>query len=163
MPLIIGTNEHEAALFRWMSSPLMPITPQAIKAMFAEIAAEQPGLQLPSEAEIGATYRARGKARGMGVARDLGVPDALDLVRRGARHRRAGIRVPVRLGHPDAGLLRLGAAHATELPYVWGNLLAGPKDPTFKLGGLKTGRGVSERMRARWRNFAGRRTDRVGR
>ncbi len=34
-------------------------------------------------------------------------------------------------------LLRLGAAHATELPAVWGNLVAGSKDPTFKLGGLK--------------------------
>ena len=33
-------------------------------------------------------------------------------------------------------LLRLGAAHATELQYVWGNLAAGPKDPTFKMGGL---------------------------
>ena len=55
---------------------------------------------------------------------------------------------------PMLRLLRLGAAHATELPYVWGNLVAGPKDPTFKLGGLKAGTAVSERMRARWRNFA---------
>ena len=51
-------------------------------------------------------------------------------------------------------LLRLGAAHATELPYMWGNLVAGPKDPTFKLGGLKAGRTVSARMRRRWLNFA---------
>jgi para-nitrobenzyl esterase len=51
-------------------------------------------------------------------------------------------------------LLRLGAAHATELPYVWGNLVAGSKDPTFKLGGLKTGREVSRRMRRRWLDFA---------
>jgi para-nitrobenzyl esterase len=55
---------------------------------------------------------------------------------------------------PMLRLLRLGAAHATELPYVWGNLVAGPRDPTFKLGGLKVGTAVSERMRARWRNFA---------
>jgi para-nitrobenzyl esterase len=40
------------------------------------------------------------------------------------------------------------------LPYVWGNLVAGPKDPTFKLGGLKAGTALSRRMRARWRNFA---------
>ena len=53
-------------------------------------------------------------------------------------------------------LLRLGAAHATELPYVWGNLVAGPKDPTFKLGGLKAGTAVSERIRTRWLNFAAR-------
>ena len=40
------------------------------------------------------------------------------------------------------------------MPFVWGNLVTGPKDPTFKLGGIKTGRLVSERMRTRWLNFA---------
>jgi para-nitrobenzyl esterase len=55
---------------------------------------------------------------------------------------------------PMLRLLRLGAAHATELPYVWGNLVAGPKDPTFKLGGLKAGLEVSSRLRDRWLNFA---------
>jgi len=57
-------------------------------------------------------------------------------------------------GTPMLRLLRLDAAHATELPYVWGNLVAGPKDPTFKLGGLAAGTAVSERMRTRWLNFA---------
>ena len=28
---------------------------------------------------------------------------------------------------PMLRLLRLGGAHATELPYVWGNLVAGPE------------------------------------
>ena len=55
---------------------------------------------------------------------------------------------------PMLRLLRLGGAHATELPFVWGNLVAGPKDPTFRLGGLKTGKVVSARIQARWRNFA---------
>ena len=32
--------------------------------------------------------------------------------------------------------------------------MAGPKDPTFKLGGLATGKAVSRRIRARWCNFA---------
>ena len=30
----------------------------------------------------------------------------------------------------------------------------GPRDITFKLGGLKPGEALSERMRARWANFA---------
>ena len=73
VPLIIGTNKHEAALFRWMKSPLMPITPEAIRAMFEQIAAEQPGLRLPSEADIRWAYSGlRTKAIGMGVARDVG-------------------------------------------------------------------------------------------
>ena len=55
---------------------------------------------------------------------------------------------------PMLKMLRIAAAHATELPYVWGNLVAGRRDPTFKMGGLKTGTEVSARMRARWLNFA---------
>lgn len=39
MPLIIGTNQHEAALFRLMRSALMLITPHAITSMFNQIAA----------------------------------------------------------------------------------------------------------------------------
>jgi para-nitrobenzyl esterase len=154
VPLIIGTNKHEAALFRFMKLPLMPITPQAIKAMFAQIASEQPGLQLPSEAQLGATYRGRGKTPGMGMARDLGF--RMPTIWMAEGHATVA---PVHVyrfdwATPMLRLLRLGAAHATELPYVWGNLVAGPKDPTFKLGGLKAGCAVSERMRTRWRNFA---------
>ena len=44
---------------------------------------------------------------------------------------------------PLLKVLLVSAAHATELPYVWGNLAMGPKDPTFKLGGLKVGAAVS--------------------
>jgi para-nitrobenzyl esterase len=154
VPLIIGTNEHEAALFRWMKSPLMPITPEAITEMFAGIAAEQPGVQLPTEAQLGATYRGRGKTPGMGVARDIGF--RMPSIWLAEAH---GAVAPVYLyrfdfATPMLRMLRLGGAHATELPYVWGNLVAGSKDPTFKLGGLKAGTAVSERMRARWRNFA---------
>lgn len=154
VPLLIGTNEHEAALFRFMKSPLMPITPEAIKAMFAAIAAEQPGLQIPTEADLGAAYRGRGKKPGMGVARDIGfrMPSLWFAEGHGARAATYVYRFD--WATPVLKLLRLGGAHATELPYVWGNLVAGPKDPTFKLGGLKTGRTVSERMRTRWLNFA---------
>lgn len=155
VPLIIGTNKHEAALFRWMRSPLLPITPQAINTMFSEIASEQPGLQLPSEADlVGAYPGLRGKARGMGVARDIGF--RMPSVWFAEGHTTVA---PVYLyrfdfATPMLRLLRLGAAHATELPYVWGNLVAGSKDPTFKLGGLKAGTAVSERVRSRWTGFA---------
>jgi para-nitrobenzyl esterase len=154
VPLIIGTNKHEAALFRWMKSPLMPITPDAIKAMFAEVATEQPALQLPSEAQLEAAYRGRSKVKGLGVARDIGF--RMPSIWFAEGH---GAVAPVYLyrfdfATPMLRLLRLGAAHATELPYVWGNLVAGPKDPTFKLGGLKAGTAVSARMRARWLSFA---------
>lgn len=155
VPLIIGTNKHEAALFRWMKSPLMPITPQAIRDMFTEIAAEQPGVQLPTEAQIRAAYRGRRKKIiGMGVARDVGF--RMPSIWFAEGHRKVA---PVYLyrfdfATPMLRLLRLDGAHATELPFVWGNLVAGSKDPTFKLGGLKAGKTVSARMRTRWLNFA---------
>jgi para-nitrobenzyl esterase len=155
VPLIIGTNRDEAALFRWMKSPLMPIAPKTIRAMFEEIANEQPELQLPSEAQIGSAYSGiRTRARGLHVARDVGF--RMPTVWFAEGHSAVA---PVYLYRfdwttPMLRLLRLGAAHATELPYVWGNLVMGPRDITFKLGGLKQGEAVSERMRTRWVRFA---------
>lgn len=155
VPLIIGTNRDEAALFRWMKSPLMPIAPKTIKAMFDEIASEQPGLQIPSEAEIGSAYSGiRTRALGLHVARDVGF--RMPTVWFAEGHSEVA---PVHLYRfdwttPMLRLLRLGAAHATELPYVWGNLVMGAKDITFKLGGLKPGTAVSERMQDRWIAFA---------
>lgn len=155
VPLIIGTNADEAALFRWMKSPLLPITPEAIRVMFESIAAEQPGLQLPSEAQIMSAYSGlRTKARGMGMARDIGFRMPTLWFAEGHSTVAPVYLYRFDFSTPMLRLLRLGAAHATELPYMWGNLVAGPKDPTFKLGGLKHGRAVSQRMRRRWVNFA---------
>ena len=50
----------------------MPIAPETIKAMFAEIASEQPSLRLPSEKELKGTYRGLGKGHGLLVTSDLG-------------------------------------------------------------------------------------------
>jgi para-nitrobenzyl esterase len=90
----------------------------------------------------------------MGVARDIGF--RMPSIWFAEGHSLVG---PVYLyrfdfATPMLRMLRLGAAHATELPYVWGNLVAGPKDPTFKLCGLKAGQALSARIRARWLNFA---------
>ena len=144
VPLIIGTNKHEAALFRLMRSPLMPITPRAITSMFTEIAAEQPDLQLPTEEQIGSAYsRLRRKARGLSIATDVGF--RMPSVWLAEGHSTVAPVYLYRFDYstPLLKLLLVGAAHATELPYVWGNL-GGPKDPTLKLGGAKTAKAVSE-------------------
>lgn len=155
VPLIIGTNKDEAALFKWMKSPLMPITPDAIRAMFGEIANEQPDLKLPSEAEIGSAYSGlKLKAAGLAVARDIGFRMPTIWLAEGH-----SAVAPVYLyrfdwATPMLRALRVGATHATELPYVWGNLVSGRKDITFKLGGLKVGKALSARLQNRWVNFA---------
>ncbi|HME47331.1 carboxylesterase/lipase family protein [Mycobacterium sp.] len=154
VPLIIGTNKHEAALFRWMKSPLMPITPHAITSMVAEIAAEQPDLQLPTEEQIGSAYAGmRVRARGLSIASDVGF--RMPSVWLAEGHSTVA---PVYLyrfdwSTPMLKLLQVGAAHAMELPYVWGNL-SGPKDISLKLGGVKNAKAVSQRVRTRWINFA---------
>lgn len=154
VPLIIGTNKHEAALFRLMRSPLMPITPSAITSMFNQIAAEQPDLQLPTEEVIGSAYsRLRRKARSLRIATDVGF--RMPSVWLAEGHARVAKVYLYRFDYasPLLKLLTVGAAHATELPYVWGTLGA-PKDPTLKLGGTRTAKAVSKRVRARWINFA---------
>jgi para-nitrobenzyl esterase len=154
VPLIIGTNKREAALFRLMRSPLMPITPRAITSMFTQIAAEQPDLQLPTEEQIGSAYsRLRRKARSLSIATDAGF--RMPSVWLAEGHSRVAPVYLYRFDYstPFLKLLLISAAHATELPYVWGNLGA-PKDPTLKLGGAKTAKAVSKRVRARWINFA---------
>ena len=119
VPLIIGTNKHEAALFRLMTSPLMPITPHAITSMFSQIAAEQPDLQLPTPEVIGSAYshsRLRRKARSMSIATDVGF--RMPSVWLAEGHSTVA---PVYLYRFDYSttllkVLLVRAAHATELP-----------------------------------------------
>ncbi|WP_156689367.1 carboxylesterase/lipase family protein [Mycobacterium sp. Marseille-P9652] len=154
VPLIIGTNKHEAALFRLMRSRLMPITPRAITSMFDQIAAEQPDLELPSEEQIGSAYSRLGRrSRSLSIATDVGFRMPSVWLAEGQARVAPVYLYRFDYATPLLKLLLVNAAHATELPYVWGNL-GGPKDPTLKLGGAKTARAVSRRMRTRWINFA---------
>jgi para-nitrobenzyl esterase len=154
VPLIIGTNKHEAALFRLMRSPLLPITPRAITSMFNDIAAEQPDMDLPTVDELGSSHsRYRGSGRGVSIASDVGF--RMPSVWLAEGHNTVAPVYLYRFDYatPIMKVLLVGAAHATELPYVWGTLGA-PKDVTLKLGGTKAAKAVSKRMRARWVNFA---------
>lgn len=154
VPLIIGTNKNEANLFRLMRSPLMPITPKAITSMFDQIAAEQPDLQLPTEQQLDTAYsRKRGSAKGLSIASDVGF--RMPSVWFAEGHSTVA---PVYLyrfdfATPFLKLLLVGAAHAMELGYVWGNLGIA-NDPSLRLGGAKSAKAVSKRMRTRWVNFA---------
>ena len=154
VPLIIGTNKHEAMLFRLLRSPLMPITPRAITSLFNQIAAEQPDLQLPTEEEIVSAYSGlRRGARSLSIATDVGF--RMPSVWLAEGHARVAPVYLYRFDYatPLLKMTMVGAAHATELPYVWGNLGA-PKDPTLMLGGTKSAKAVSKRVRTRWINFA---------
>lgn len=152
VPLIIGTNKHEANLFRLMRSPLMPITPRAITSMFNQIAGEQPDLQLPTQEQLGSAYGAK-KTSAVSIASDVGF--RMPSVWFAEGHNSVAPVYLYRFDYasPLMKALLVGAAHATELPYVWGTLGA-PQDMTLKLGGVKAARAVSKRIRTRWVNFA---------
>lgn len=155
VPLIIGTNRDEAAMFKLMKSPLIPITADPIMAMFTEMASERPEITMPSVSRVNAAYRRLSpKKKGLAIARDIGFRMPSLWLAEGH-----STVAPVYLyrfdwATPVLKLLGIGATHATELPYLWGNLVSGPKDVTFKLGGLRHGKKISKRMQARWRAFA---------
>lgn len=155
VPLLIGTNKDEAALFTFMKSPLIPITEEAITTMLTDMAEQDPTLELPSREQILATYAGQhARGIGLGIAREIGF--RMPTLWAAEGHAAVAPTYLYRFDHstPMLKALRLGATHATELPYVWGNLHADSKDLTFALGGRGTGREVSRRMVARWRSFA---------
>ena len=154
VPLIIGTNKHEAALFKWMKSPLMPITPERSTRCSPRSPPSSRHCNCPPKTRSAPPTRACAVRPAAWVSRATSASGC-----RRCGWPKASTVAPVYLyrfdfATPMLRLLRIAAAHATELPFVWGNLVTGPKDPTFKLGGLKTGGLVSERVRARWLNFA---------
>lgn len=154
VPLIIGTNRNEANLFRLMRSPLMPYTPRAITSMFNQIAGEQPDLQLPTEEQLSAAYAGKkGAARGVSIASDVGFRMPSVWFAEGHNNVAPVYLYRFDYASPLMKALLVGAAHATELPYVWGTL-GSPQDMTLKLGGVKGAKAVSKRIRARWTNFA---------
>lgn len=155
VPLLIGTNKDEASLFKFMKSPLIPITDDRIRQMFTDMAEDNPTIALPAVAQVQTAYEnVRQRAVGLGIARDIGFRMPTLWIAEG--HSTVADVWLYRFDHaaPFLRLLGLGATHATELPYLWGNLSSGPKDPTFRLGGRRAAEEISVRMQERWTAFA---------
>lgn len=155
VPLILGTNHDETALFTHVKSPLMPVSADALATMTADLRAERTDLDIPTDAEIASAYAGvHARGRGPAISRDLAFRMPAVWVADGH-----GAVAPTYLyrfdwATPMLRVLGIGATHGTELPYVWGNLVNGRKDITFRLGGLRTGRALSARVQSRWIAFA---------
>ncbi|MEY4533111.1 MAG: hypothetical protein RI926_880 [Actinomycetota bacterium] len=157
VPLIIGTNHDEAALFKMMKSPLMPISEAAIDEMFELVAKDNPALK-DSEEGIIAAYPDFPKQKGaMEISRDAGF--RMPSIWVAEAHSKVAPTWMYRFDQapPLMKLLGIGASHATELPYVFGTLpdkLSEKKALQFRMGGLKEAKQISQRMMARWLSFA---------
>ncbi|BDI22535.1 carboxylesterase/lipase family protein [Herbiconiux sp. L3-i23] len=155
VPLIIGTNHDEATLFKFMKSPLMPITPAAITTMMQRLASENPDAVLPSREQLlGAYEGVRSRAVGLGIARDIGFRMPTVWLVEGHSTIAPTYLYRFDWATPMLRLIGMAAAHATELPYVWGNLDSNRRDYTFALGGRRTGEEISDRMTQWWTSFA---------
>ncbi|MFT4088620.1 MAG: carboxylesterase/lipase family protein [Gordonia sp. (in: high G+C Gram-positive bacteria)] len=155
VPLMIGTNRDETSMFKWMKAPLMPVTQNQVDAMFEMIAQEQPELVIPEPDVIDTAYDGlKGTAKSMGIARDLGFRMPAVWIAE-AQSRRA----PVHLyrfdwATPLFRAIGIGATHATELPYIWGNPPSTRRDISYAFGGKRAGAKVGARMQERWVRFA---------
>lgn len=151
VPLLIGTTRDEASFFKYMKSPLMSIAADRIREMHAE----SPEKALPREDKVLNSYSTvKRKKLGLEIARDVGF--RMPTLWAAADH---STIAPVwvyrfEFATPFFALLGIGATHAADVPYVWGNLAVDKKDPTYLLSGKRAGARLSTRMRARWAAFA---------
>ncbi|MBH0775799.1 carboxylesterase/lipase family protein [Nocardia bovistercoris] len=155
VPLIIGTNKDEASLFRVFRSPIMPVTPEAVNLMLEDVAASHPHMSAERIAEITSAYPDLAKTRGaLAMSTDAAFRMPAHWVADG--HAQHSPTWAYRFDHatPMLRAARVGAGHATELPYVFGNFGTLNHDPTFWLGGRKAAGEVSGRMMRRWLAFA---------
>lgn len=155
IPLIIGSNHDEASVFRMMKSPLMPVTSDTVSTMFEAIAVDHPDLSPARIAEILAAYPDLPKSAGaLALSRDAGF--RMPSLWIAEAHCRTSPTFVYRFDHatPVLRAARIGAGHATELPYVFGNFGTFDRDPTFWLGGRKAAQQVSRRIQRRWVAFA---------
>lgn len=155
IPLIIGTNRDEASIFRLTRSPILPVTADTVNQMFTAIASDHPDLPPTKVADIISAYPDFAKSTGaMAVSRDAGFRmPCLWIADAHSRHSPTWV---YRFDHatPMLRAARVGAGHATELPYVFGTFGTLNVDPTFWLGGRRTAVEVAGRVQRRWLAFA---------
>ncbi|MGO4614892.1 carboxylesterase/lipase family protein [Nocardia sp. 2YAB30] len=155
VPLIIGTNKDEASLFRVFRSPIMPVTPDAVNAMLRDVAANHPEMPPERIAEITSAYPDLTKTRGaMAMSTDAAFRMPAHWVADAHAQHSPTWMYRFDYATPMLRAARVGAGHATELPYVFGNFGTFNHDPTFWLGGRKVAMEVSGRMMRRWLAFA---------
>jgi para-nitrobenzyl esterase len=155
VPLIIGTNKDETTLFRLLRSTLIPVTPTTVTEMLRQLAADHPDEPPERLAQIVSAYPHIGKPRGaMALATDAGFRmPSLWIAEAHSKYAPTWL-YRFDFATPMLKAARVGAGHAMELPYVFGNFGTIGRDPTFWLGGRKSAMDIAGRIQRRWLAFA---------
>ena len=135
IPLIVGSNRDEAALFKMMKSPLMPMSQEGVLGMFAQVSSEDGLSGAALEQRITAAYPAFPKQQGcMQISTDAGF--RMPGVWVAEAHSQHAPTWMYRFDQttPLFKLLGLGAPHSMELAYVFGTL---PKKINLKAIGFE--------------------------
>lgn len=146
VPLLIGTNHDEARAFAHSHSPLLPVSAEGLHRLLAEVQEAHPGDVVPA---VPTHRRAL-----FDEATDASFRMPAVWIAEG--HSRVAPTFLYRFDHatPALRLIGIDAAHATEIPYVFGTFGVIPKDPTLALGGRHEAERISQRVRRRWVGFA---------
>lgn len=157
VPLIIGTNKNEAALFKLIRSPIMPRTSAQVSEMLTRLATHT-ALGDAGAARIRETYLHRhSETEAMRLSTDAGF--RLPAIWFATAHSRIAdtFMYLYEFSMPLPRVLGFAAMHGAELPYVFGTLPIGrPKPPNRWVwwGSLKRARTVSAMMQTFWSRFA---------
>lgn len=155
VPLVIGTNRDEASIFRLLRMQMMPVTPESVYRMLAGVLAANPDVAPERVAAIMSGYPDLPRSRGaVAVSQDAAF--RMPAVWIAEAHSRVAPTWLYRFDHatPMLRASRIGAGHATEIPYLFGTFGALRPDPTFLLGGRRAAEAVAVRLRSRWLAFA---------
>lgn len=157
IPLIIGSNRNEAALFKLIRSQLMPRTWKSVQEMFDRLVSEGHCEASHAEEILNAYARTGTETAALAISTDAGF--RMPVVWFALEHCKIAptFVYTFEFAMPIPRALGFGAIHAAELPYVFMNVPATRRDAAKMWpwwGNISRAHSVSQQIADRWGSFA---------